>query len=473
MHHEQARNRTPGGSSSIESLGVQQPGPGKRTLTESVTVQRRAAAAGSGAGLAATGAAASAPSLLESPASSGARPTLQMLFGHRPAAAGDSRDQALPSDGGGHAMPEDVRAKMESAFGADFSEVRIHEGARAAALGARAYTQGADVHFAPGGYQPHSSDGQELLGHELTHVVQQRAGRVQATTQAKGVGVNDDSALEREADEMGARAARGEPVGGAPPAHASQGSAAGGGATATGAGPSAPVQRVPIGPNDLETTNPLNRQAILNYIRSCGPQQLADILQRMRVENHPSNTEYIQILHKELERDQSLIGMDQIVRQHHGVWTSAKIFHEKALVYSTDPAKAGDVDTTDDYGVGMDMHESHEHGASVLDSEVSTIAQIEQHLQTLLQGYPQAHIGSRVDILVTGNMGPCDGCKDRLQRFVATCRQSWRGVNFDLEVNYTTRPNDVRRQGLGTTYGDHNDGSRTSPSGIGYYHHNY
>jgi hypothetical protein len=468
MHREPVRNPTPGRTSSTESLGAQQLGPGKRTLTEGVTVQLRAAAAGSGAGLAATGAAAAAPSVLEAPASSGARPTLQMLFGGRPAAAGDSRDQGLPSDGGGQAMPEDVRARMESAFGADFSQVRIHEGARAAALGARAYTQGADIHFAPGAYQPHSSDGQELLGHELTHVVQQRAGRVQATTQAKGVGVNDDSGLEREADEMGARAARGEPVGGV---HASQGGAARGGATATGAGPSAPVQRVPIGPNDLETTNPLNRQAILNYLRTCGPQQLGHILQRMRVENHTNNAEYIQIIHKELERDHSLIGMDQIVRNHHGVWTSAKIFYEKTLVHSTNPAQAGQHNTTDHYGVGMD--DSHESGASVQDSEVDTIAQVEQHLQTLLQGYPNAHIGRRVEILVTGNMGPCDGCKDRLERFVATCRQRWIGVNFELEVNYTTQPNDVRRQGLDTTYGDHNDGSRTSPSGTNYYHENY
>lgn len=470
MHREPVHHRTPGRTSSAESLGVQQFGPGKRTLTEGIPVQRRAAAAGSDTGLAAAGVASSAPSLLEAAASGGARPTLQMLFGGRPAAAGD-RDQALPSDGGGQAMPEGVRAKMESAFGADFSQVRIHEGARATALGARAYTQGADIHFAPGTYQPHSRDGQELLGHELTHVVQQRAGRVQATTQAKGVGVNDDSALEREADEMGARAARSEAAGGAPPAHASQDSAARGGATATGAGPGAPVQRVPIGPNDLETTNLQNRQAVLDYLRSCGPQQLANILQRMQVENHPNNTEYIQILHKELERDQSLIDMDQTVRQHHGVWTSAKIFYEKALVHSTNPAQAGQHNTTDDYGVGMDQ--SHESGASVLDSEVDTIAQIEQHLPTLLQGYPHAHIGRRVDILVTGNMGPCNGCKGRLQRFVATCRQRWLGVNFELEVNYTTQPNNVLRQGLNTTYGYHNDGSRTSPSDIRYHHHNY
>src|SRR5690606_37874359 len=90
------------------------------------------------------------------------------------------------------------------------SAVRIHEGPQATNLGALAYTQGTDIHFAPGQYSPGSQSGQELLGHELAHTVQQAQGRVQATQQAKGVAVNDDPALEREADELGAKAARGE-----------------------------------------------------------------------------------------------------------------------------------------------------------------------------------------------------------------------------------------------------------------------
>lgn len=116
----------------------------------------------------------------------------------------------LPADGGGRAMPPAVQAKMERAFGTDFSAVRIYEGPRATALGALAYTQGSEVHFASGHYQPNSPAGQALLGHELAHTVQQRQGRVPTTLQLKGVGVNDDAALEREADVAGARAARGD-----------------------------------------------------------------------------------------------------------------------------------------------------------------------------------------------------------------------------------------------------------------------
>lgn len=141
------------------------------------------------------------------------RPDLYDAPVQRKSAGDEEREQGsttISASGGGQPMPEEVRAKMEKVFGADFSAVRIYEGPQATAMGALAYTRGTDIHFAPGQYNPGSQHGQELLGHELTHVVQQSQGRVQATTQAKGVGINDDAGLEREADEMGARASRAE-----------------------------------------------------------------------------------------------------------------------------------------------------------------------------------------------------------------------------------------------------------------------
>jgi hypothetical protein len=131
--------------------------------------------------------------------------------------AASNEPSTATSSGAGSAMPGAVQARMERAFGTDFSSVRVHEGSQAASLGALAYTQGTDIHFAPGQYSPHSQRGAELLGHELAHVVQQSAGRVAATTQARGVSINDAVPLEREADEMGARAARGESVSGSAP----------------------------------------------------------------------------------------------------------------------------------------------------------------------------------------------------------------------------------------------------------------
>ncbi|WP_051312901.1 eCIS core domain-containing protein [Sporocytophaga myxococcoides] len=107
-------------------------------------------------------------------------------------------------------LPSTVQAKMETSFGEDFSNVNIHKASsQSKDLNALAYTQGNDIHFAPGQYNTESQKGQELLGHELTHVVQQREGRVQPTVQKKGVGINDDKGLEKEADEMGEKAAKG------------------------------------------------------------------------------------------------------------------------------------------------------------------------------------------------------------------------------------------------------------------------
>ena len=67
---------------------------------------------------------------------------------------------------------------MESRFGHDFGEVRIHTDAQAAqsaeAVNALAYTVGQNVVFAKGQYQPRTWAGRRLLAHELTHVLQQR-----------------------------------------------------------------------------------------------------------------------------------------------------------------------------------------------------------------------------------------------------------------------------------------------------------
>lgn len=129
-------------------------------------------------------------------------------------AAGDERSVAgmLPNASVGSTLPGPLQAKMENAFDFSFAQVRVHEGERAASVGALAYTEGHDLHFAPGQYDPASSSGQELIGHELAHVVQQSEGRVAANTQFKGVDGNDDAGLEREADDWGARAARGDAV---------------------------------------------------------------------------------------------------------------------------------------------------------------------------------------------------------------------------------------------------------------------
>jgi len=151
----------------------------------------------------------------EFPPAGTSRPGQRKETTGRPAqrkANGRASEAAQPESlGAGTSMPDATRARMEAAFNTDFSSVGVQESAAATAIGARAYTQGEQVVFAPGQFDPNSRSGLELLGHELTHVVQQRAGRV-ASPQAHGGFVNADASLEAEADDLGSRAAGGEQV---------------------------------------------------------------------------------------------------------------------------------------------------------------------------------------------------------------------------------------------------------------------
>jgi len=80
---------------------------------------------------------------------------------------------------GGAPLPGPVRAFMEPRFKADFGAVRVHTDEKAAALSqqvnARAFTVGQHVFFGKGAYQPDTTEGQELIAHELTHTIQQGA----------------------------------------------------------------------------------------------------------------------------------------------------------------------------------------------------------------------------------------------------------------------------------------------------------
>lgn len=119
--------------------------------------------------------------------------------------AGEQSTAAAGSTGSG--IPESVQTKMEKALNTDLSGVTVHANSgKAPSVGALAYTQGADIHVAPGHYNPGTSAGKRLLGHELAHVVQQQEGRVQPTGSVGGLPLNDSPALEKEADSMGAKA---------------------------------------------------------------------------------------------------------------------------------------------------------------------------------------------------------------------------------------------------------------------------
>lgn len=92
----------------------------------------------------------------------------------------DVESRIRAARGGGSPLPEGVGSQMASAFGTDFGDVRLHQGAESAdinrTLSAQAFTTGSDIFLGGGAPSLTSSAGAELLAHELTHVVQQRGG---------------------------------------------------------------------------------------------------------------------------------------------------------------------------------------------------------------------------------------------------------------------------------------------------------
>ena len=96
-------------------------------------------------------------------------------------------------------LPDNLKAVVESLSGFSMDDVKVHyNSSQPATVQALAYTQGTDIHVAPGQ--------ERHLPHEAWHVAQQLAGRVEPTTEVGGMPVNDNIDLEHEADVMGARA---------------------------------------------------------------------------------------------------------------------------------------------------------------------------------------------------------------------------------------------------------------------------
>lgn len=109
-------------------------------------------------------------------------------------------------------LPHALKSGIEQLSGLSMDHVRVrYNSEKPAQINAHAYTQGANIEIAPG--QEHH------LPHESWHVVQQMRGGVVPRVQAKGVPINDDPALEHEADVMGARALRMTTDGDQAPAH--------------------------------------------------------------------------------------------------------------------------------------------------------------------------------------------------------------------------------------------------------------
>ncbi|HBB34641.1 MAG TPA: hypothetical protein DDZ80_19885 [Cyanobacteria bacterium UBA8803] len=106
------------------------------------------------------------------------KPTVQHLSDQNGLAATPELETTIQQEkGSGQPLEAPIRQPMEKAFGVDFSAVKIHSNSQSdllnKAINAKAFTTGTDIFFRQGEYNPSHRFGQELLAHELTHVLQQ------------------------------------------------------------------------------------------------------------------------------------------------------------------------------------------------------------------------------------------------------------------------------------------------------------
>ena len=111
--------------------------------------------------------------------------TVRAKSGDTKAAPVNIEDTIQSKRGSGEGLADNVREPMETAFDADFSGVKVHADGESdqlnKSLNSRAFATGQDIFFSQGAYNPGSRNGQELLAHELTHVLQQNGNKIPTT----------------------------------------------------------------------------------------------------------------------------------------------------------------------------------------------------------------------------------------------------------------------------------------------------
>ena len=146
------------------------------------------------------------------PQDSGAKGQRKAFNSSTPNVVGANLEQVIQRNRGqGSQIKSTTRSSLESAFGYDFSQVKIHTNEEAdiinRSVNAKAFTTGKDIYFRQGAYQPDTIQGKHLLAHELTHVVQQSGGKVQMSIEADrgtvgGIQGNKYSSVEPRTDVM-------------------------------------------------------------------------------------------------------------------------------------------------------------------------------------------------------------------------------------------------------------------------------
>jgi hypothetical protein len=290
---------------------------------------------------------------------------------------------------------------MEREFGADFGGVRVHTGAQADILArsiqAKAFTTGQDVFFRQGAYEPGLRGGQELIAHELTHVVQQEEK-----------GGNQINRWKFRA--MG---------------------------------------------EDLDTKKSEDYETIIHVLEnsSSNKEFINDIWNYLINEPNKTREEY-QIGEFILSLSKRAADLWKVNKHDEGVWGMATVIINDKIIESTKEYKGGKPgkERAYLYGLNYDFSENkkvsqelkNEIKVSKNDAEAKLLGEAERIIEKAI--LPQRRIENemeeerpnidRIQVVVSTNVGPCDGCKVRFMVFGNSIRDlcTKNRMNPDIEV---------------------------------------
>lgn len=350
-------------------------------------------------------------------------------------------------------LPDNLKSGIENLSGHSMDDVKVHyNSSKPAQLNAHAYAQGNQIHLA---------SGQERhLPHEAWHVVQQKQGRVRPTMQMKGkVNINDDKGLEKEADEMGAKALNFN-------------------ASSTKSGIlqkgtinnnfPAQLMKIKIFKNEFDTDNDHEQAAIFqsfkDMYRAGFIDSLQGILRKLDRSESEKDEPYIERLHEMLQYG----GLNSFVKDV----TEAQRQHRKSSGEGTNTAKSqlrinGNViHETPVIKPGKGGDYSYKKGGhpddvdnSRADSEVLICDTMVAKTKAFVAQHPNPQ---SITVNVVSWWGPCDACKhrfDALKKELAQIAQI-KPSQVKVQVFYLHKATVFRGQGKSekrTHYGDDKD----------------
>ncbi|HEX7181607.1 MAG TPA: DUF4157 domain-containing protein [Thermoanaerobaculia bacterium] len=301
---------------------------------------------------------------------------------------------------GGRPLPPVVQRKMEEFFRANFSDVRVHVGSEAASIGALAFTCGSNVYFGPGQYNPAIPAGLRLIAHELTHVVQQRAGKVRNPFGA-GVAVVHDPVLEREAEMRGAQVAQ-----------------------MREAGPPAPPVPRPASVRPVVQRAEEKHHPGRPFSRDSGPYDIREKFGKQTVRWD----QFTRVRQSPFSED----GFAGVVKGHLSTATEAndvifQLYVDGRRVDAEDPP-GNYIELFKLTGVeGMDVFHSNSHS----DGEIRPLASALETFKNWLEARTRR---TNHHLVLIGPCGACDSCKERIKLF----KQIWHNL--------------AKQEGLGTAF---------------------